>query len=523
MNRRGNRFLTVRQFISHASTLKVKHLDERELEFYERHCLLLPVVRTHTPAAHALALLQERTGCPVSNPEDLEPPDNWLRLRSGYEDGLHTFDQEQGNPLLVRPGCKSFRPWGTDAIAVTTENGRTVQTRRIERYYAAWQVHVVKLLRRRFYYQRAPLVSGLPESHDLRKLYQLPEDAARIRTLRGMATGYDALTLFGVAARIAYQEAFDSVPGDHQLSNSARSELQNLLVRRARRALHMSGVDEPALFNFVSRLAELIASYRADERIALAEDTERDLWDAWEFARFGFNHDWAGFLAAAETHVGEHLAASLRRLDPVEAAAHDAEENLASIFEGLLPSISPSGADHPDTPREIVEFCLEHDLFEVLGALQGYSFTSADQQRDSYPGFLHRRLRPLALAVEQLAGGIVGVTANHHHGTGLRGLIKVIGANSSWLSHFESLIGNRATSDKQGDLDRTALALARSIQTLNGEDKVIATTLVSAVAARNLVSHRHKILSRDTTMTLGGVCADAVVLIWLIARARGIV
>ena len=524
MNRRGKRFLKVQQFTAHASALKVKHLSAKELEFYERHCLLLPVARTHMPAAHAVALMQERSGSPVSNPEDLQPPDEWLRLCSGYEDGMHTFDRERSNPLLVIPDCTTFRPWDDDRVAVTTANGRTVQRRRIERYYAAWQVHVVELLRRRCYYQRAPFLDALPESHDLRKLYRLPEDAEQIRTLRGIAAGYDALTLFGVAAGIAYQEAFDSVPVGQRLSESARSELQNLLAHRAERALRISGIGEPAFFDFVRKLTRLIKSYRADERIALAENAEQDLWDALEFAHFGFNHDWDGFLAAAESHVGEHLADALRQLDPVEAAAHDAHENLVSILDGLRASVSSYGDDHPDTPREIVEFCLKHDLFEVLAALQGYSFTTADQQRDNYPGFLHRRLRPLALAVEQLARGILGTTPNPHHGKSLTKLLQFIGANSPWLTHFNSLFGNRKTSDRQGDLDQTALALAHSIQTLDGEDdKILATTLLSAVAARNLVSHRHTFLSRDATMTLGGVCANSVVFVWLLAKDRGFV
>ena len=525
MNRRGKRFLTVGQFISHASALKVKRLGDRELEFYERHCLLLPVARTHMPAAYAVALPQERLGGAVSKPEDLEPPDKWLRLNRGYEDGMHAFDRERGNSLLVIPDCTTFQPWDTDRVAATRADGRRVRRRRIERYYASWQVHVVELLRRRWYYRRAPFLNALPESHVLRERYRLPEDTEEVRNLRGMAAGYDALTLFGVAAEIADNEAFASVPTGQGLSELTSSELQDLLAHRAQRALHISGVDEPALFGFVGELTRLIHAYRADERISLAEDAEQDLWDTGEFAHFGFGHDGDELLAAAESHIGGHLVATLRRLDPVEAAAHDARENLASILEdGLGASISSDGDDHPDTPQKIVEFCLKHDLFEVLSALQNYSFTTADQQRDNYPGFLHRRLRPLALAVEQLARGILETTREPHHKETLSGLIKIIGANSPWLRHFELLISQGKTSDKQGDLDRKALALARSIRTLDSEDdKAIATTLVSAVAARNLVAHRHKFLSREETMTLGGVCATSVVLVWLQAEAEGLV
>ena len=82
-----------------------------------------------------------------------------------------------------------------------------------------------------------------------------------------MAVGYDALTLFGVARRLARQEAFHSVPDSQSSPESATEELDNLLAQRAQRALRISGVDEPALFDFVDRLTRMIHDYRADERL----------------------------------------------------------------------------------------------------------------------------------------------------------------------------------------------------------------------------------------------------------------
>ena len=44
MNRHGRRFIELRDFKSHATSLNVKRLRDDELEFYEQHCLLLPAV-----------------------------------------------------------------------------------------------------------------------------------------------------------------------------------------------------------------------------------------------------------------------------------------------------------------------------------------------------------------------------------------------------------------------------------------------------------------------------------------------
>ena len=524
MNRRGERFLTVRQFTSHASSVKVKRLTNDELEFYEQQCLLLPVVRTHMPTAHAIALEQKSMGFPVSNPENLEPPEEWLRFDPGYQDGMHTFDRERDNPLLVTPDCTTFQPWSTDRVDVPNTDDHVWMVKTVERYYAAWQVHIVEQLRSSSFYEREPFLRELPEEHWFRKISRLPEKTANLRTLRGMAVGYDALTLFGVARRAALQIAFHSVPVGQSLPQSANEELDNLLTQQAQCALRISGVDEPALFDFVGQLTGMIAGYRADEQFALAEDAEQDLWDTSQFAYYGFDHDWDGFLAAAETHGGKQLAEALRRLDSFEATKLDAQKNLASILQkGHGPGISFND-EHQDTPREIVEFCERNDLFEVLLGLQHYSYSLADQRRDGYPGFLHRRLRPLALAVEQFARGILDTAKQPHHGKGFSELIQVIGEGSTWLQHFNSLFGDGATSDNQGDLHLKTVRLAQSISTSDArDDEAIAETLVCAVATRNLVSHRHKFLSRQEIMTLGGTCAKAVVLVWLLAKDKGLV
>ena len=501
----------------------MKNLCVEELEFYERHCLLLPVARIHVPAPYVVALENRRSSGLLRNLKDL--PDDLLRLYSGCEDGMHPFDREFNNPFLVIPDLTTFRPWDADKVSVTIAHGRTVKRPTVERYYASWQVHVVVLLRRRRYYERAQFLRGLLESRVPGNVCQLPEDAEEFRSLRGMASGYDALTLYGLAAEAAFQEVDASVPGDEVLSESVRNELQDLLAQRAQRALRMSGVDQPAFYGFVSKLTRLMHDYRVDERIALAEETEQDLWDATMFAHHGFGHDWDGFLAAAEREVGRHLAATLRGLDPVEAAAHDAQENLAGILrDGIGGGPISERSDLADTPKEIVDFCLKHELYEVLVGLQGYSYTASEQRRDAYPGFLHRRLRPLALAIEYLARGILDAADESHHGEGLSQLITIIGRDSSWLKQFNTLVSSGETSDKTGNLDQSAWALARSVQRLDtSDDELVARTLVVAVASRNLVAHRHEFLSGEVTLALGGACGNAAVLVWLLAKAEGFV
>ena len=125
MNRHGQRFVNLREFKLHANSLNVGFLDDRELEFYEEHSLLLPAVRLRYPPAYRVATTQQSQLWTVTNPEDLTPPDALRRLQRRHVGGLDPFDAELGdNPLLITPDCSTFEPWAADARAAATATAR---------------------------------------------------------------------------------------------------------------------------------------------------------------------------------------------------------------------------------------------------------------------------------------------------------------------------------------------------------------------------------------------------------------
>ena len=533
MNQHGRRFIDVQSFKRHSSSLNVRFLDNRELQFYEEHCLLLPAVRLHQPPAYLAAVTQRNNLWPVTSPDDLAPPDALRRLQRGHIDGIHPFDAErEQNSLLVTPGCGTFEPWDADdKISLTTPGGHTVRHGTVKRYYAPWQVHVVESLRQaKYYYVHSRFLRHIDPAHDLWNWHRLPDDTERVRSLRGMGKGFEALERYLYADQVALDEARLGADAE-TLSQSAQEQLHATVTNWARGALEASGLEEPAFFRFLGELALLIDDYRRDERMALAEDAEDYLLDAQRLARYAFEYDWDEFLAAADEHGGPWLSAQLRRFDPVEAAAHAARENLRWVLShDPVAAVAGDFGAIDTVPDEIVKFCLDHDLWEILYSLQRFSFTEADLRKDRYPGFFHRGLRPLALSGEQLAHGILDAQAElgheastAHHGESYSGLLGMLGAESSWFTRFKSS-SRRQTSDRRGDLDRKAVGFAEAALTVGAErDDVIANTLAAAVATRNLVSHRHHFLTGRTARMLGGPSADAIVLIWLLARARGLV
>ena len=539
MNQSGNRFIETKTLKSHANSLNLRFLDDAELEFYEQHRLLLPSVRRNLPRDYVVATTQQGLGLPVANQEDLNPPEPLRKLSRAHANGLHPFEAELSrNPLLSTFEHSTFEPWNTDAaVDVAVSEGDTLRESLVERYYAPWHVHVVARLRwNKFYYVHSRFMRHIEPSHQLWQRHRLPEDPERIRSLRGMATGFKVLERFRHSDRIALDEAFDRTPAGKPLSDTAQRCLRATQARWARKALKMSEMDEAGLFAFLGELAALIDEYRSDERLALADDAEQYVRDAIRLAMHAYSLDWREFLAVVQDRAGVGLAATLRRLDPVESAADAAQRKLTRTVEQphLVAIVSRRGGA-AGIADEVVEFCLDHDLLEVLYSLQRSSYTDADRRADRYPGFFNRRLRPLALAGEQVlqailesrAGGELDTseaTTMPHYRRNYSELIKIIGQDSAWLPHFKTLMSNGMTSDKGGDLDKRAVQLAEATRAIGiSPDEVIANTLGAAVAARNLVSHRYRFLETRIVNRLAGPCADAVPLIWFLARDKGFV
>ena len=538
LRRYGHRFIKTREFTSHAHSLNLRFIRDSELEFYEQHCLMFPSMRLSLPRDYVVATTQRGLSLPIADPQHLRPPETVRRLRADHVDGLHPLEAELGrNPLLSACEHSPFRPWSEDeSVEVAMPEGRTLRRSQVERYYEPWQVHVLARLRwNRFYYVHTSFMRHIEPSHPLWQWHRLPENPERIRTLRGMAAGFQAVERFRYSDQAALNEAFEGWPDGEPLSGPAIQDFRVTQARWAKVALDLSEMDDAGLFAFLGELLSLIDEYQIDERQALAEDAEEYLRDALRMAMCAYSVDWRGFLSMVEKRAGAGLSTLLRLIDPVESAADAARRTLTwTIEQPHMAAIAASGADPAEIANQIVEFCLDHDLLEALYSLQRSSFTEADQRADRYPGFMNRRLRPLALAGEQLLRGILesqddrqlvesSANTKSHKGRTYSGLIRILGEGAAWLPCFQTLAGQGRASDNDGNLDQRAEQLANAAAAGGtAPDLVVANTLAAAVATRNLVSHRHRFLPQRVVNAVAGSCVDAVALVWLLASDQGL-
>jgi hypothetical protein len=519
----GRRFLTVDQFISRAADLNIKSLRPNELEFYERNGLLLPTARTMESVTHARAVAQQQNRLAVETPTDLDPPIEWSRLEQSDPSGGHPFDREIGsNPFIHKPTRETFEPWNTRDIEIAFASGQRMKVPTIETYYDYWQVHIVELLRSFKYFEYAPFLRELPPDSSLRQFYEMPTDRTWARELRGMSRGYTAIARFSDVFQRAMENAHSGLKSDEALPDAAAAAVRDQLVAHAKRILQDAGLDEAPFYEFVIKVLDLMEDYERHERAALAADVERDLWLAQTFAYYAFGHDWSAFVSGCERHGGKQRGTTIRRLDPVEAARDEALQNLKYILQAGI-GIASTTNEQEALPREWTDFCVNNELFETLKGVEVYSYSDREVRADRYPWFLYRRLRPLALAVEQLARAILEIANRPEPGEPMSALFTALARGEPWEVEYNRLLGGGYTSDKTRRFEQQVGLIQAMARPGDPEHLTIARTIILSIIARNLASHRNRRVADATVRVLAAACGRALAITWLLSRRAHIV
>ena len=218
-------------------------------------------------------------------------------------------------------------------------------------------------------------------------------------------------------------------------------------------------------------------------------------------------------------HGGDYWAKQLRLLDPLEVAIDHAKRNLGYISRDEKFHLSEG--EQTAFADEFVQFCMANDAFEVLSGVANYSHSAADAEADRFPGFRFRRLRPLAMAVEQFTGAILLKVGDTNARRDLMAKLSSF-VDSGESIAMQPLRSQSYTSDAVVGLEMRVVALmdAASVEAQRDSERV--RTLVAAVAGRNLVSHRSQIVYDPNVLgAIGESCGDALVHIWQLARAKG--
>lgn len=523
MDYHGQRYLTLSQFQSRCGDLKVNMtFPEKEFEFYERHGLMYPVARTVEPETVARARHEADLRNDYETPR--EAPDDWARLeQSGLSLEEHPFDSEFGrNVHLERPAEVAFVPW--DERWIWTEyQGEPLKFDLTATYYAWWQVHQLNLLRSHHVFERAQLLAHLREDSSLREYYDVPKSPEVYATFRGLAGPYDLLSRY-----LSREAAL-------RLKHGGWGQTPNVdAYRRDRDAAAVAavaaGLDGSTVTQFLVDLQNLKAGYENRERYRLARDVERDMVATTEFADIALGLPWEQLLVRVGVECGEFSRREIALLDPMEAVRRDASRSLVAlrtsyekdILNGTSAPFSPSFAD------DFITFCDSNDLFEVITALDNYSYSESDFDGDPFPAFLFRRVRSLGLALEQimkivLDKGPGGLPPKLTLAEAIKELAQR--SNGQWLGDFNK--NRNLTGESKGGVSFQQRVLdIRSLKGPNdGVNERLAQTMLMACLGRNATVHTPRAwrdrTEREALGMLATACGLAIIETWWTGKQQG--
>ena len=308
----GERYAEVSLFIDYCRNLNVK-TDERELEYYEKTDVMLPVARVVYPSEFIVQLdRHEQEGNLNWEGFDEWPAladltDRWRPSLRSYddltdEDLVHCFDRAihaGGNRYLCLPSSGRFRPWDEYAVSFTDVHGNELERNTAKHYYNYWQVHqLYRIQQHPHLYRYAGLVDRLPPGDPVRASLLDRPHRESLRDFEGMKRNFDALsfwiTLYGRERSRVLAGIPEGYSNQHRLS-----ELASMTAKRCQ-------LTEDGLFQFLGWLIWLYQDYEGHERHKLARALRSDILHC------------SGLLELMTYQTRDQIADRLGRADPFD-------------------------------------------------------------------------------------------------------------------------------------------------------------------------------------------------------------
>ncbi|MDE2688478.1 MAG: hypothetical protein OXI16_13420 [Chloroflexota bacterium] len=456
MNRHGERFLTVSDFIDHCRSLNVR-TDERELEHYEKIGVMLPVARKVYPEDYYIYQRQHEYVLdplvPSSEIGKVEYP-KLHRLTErvlhhpfphGYTDLtddelIHCFDREKGNnPYLICPGDSEFKPWDDYKVTVSELRGHEIKESVAEHYYSYWQVHQLYFIQCwPDLYQNAYLLTLIPED-TMPFGYPRAPSNGRLVGFDGMGEHFDALsfwiTVYGRERGRTFASA-DVVGRTRRISESDSAKHQQRMEEQSRMVADSFGLTREGMYEFLRRLIDRYEKYERQERYKMAGDLKMDIFHLERLIEVNTGDA----LAAVLDNVSYYDAQTLRRLDSATRERDLAFRVLVRGAQRCASEIAEIGEDGwsftESEVNEFLDYCGEEGLGIIHTALSGMVALGEEEERQKFRYVeLYSNLKNILTSYEYLLKnlgerGQADVTGN------LGGIIPRVMCGEGWCQSF---------------------------------------------------------------------------------------
>lgn len=507
----GDRYFEVDRFIDYCKKLKIE-TSKNELEYYEKHGLMLPVARTIFPVEYVQLVSHKLTQSvyeellkkwpEIYRLEDrrFEIPDDFINCTG--TDFIEAFDKEfDENPYLFKPTVETFKPWDSYKIIVKNEYGQDIQDSIAIPFYAYWQVHQLYCIRSRtkLHLYRS-LIKHLDDER-IKSWLTLPlENPTPFKEFLGKSKGYDALSFFRRLNNLERERTFTSIPekdGIKTLTEEQFKQYKDRLQAHAQFVANRYSIDEDRLYKFLIELLELKSDYERVEKVRLAYEIEKDVWMQANFIMHFTGNDWKQIGEKLGKRTDNFVKRDFLHLDSTtkiyDVASDVLLDSIRELNQELATITASSNHIHETSAQEILEFCDKNDL-DILP-------TTLDEMRiqisvdDVPPGeemrkyrktTRHTNLKNLATSFEYFLKAITKNKLPTVKSTELTPLVQEIMDKGPLLTEFNKMIGQGY---HQWRNSQTFFVNLSNLKQLTTIEEFQARNFIISIAARNFSSH----------------------------------
>lgn len=536
-----SRYMKLDDFLQYCRGLNVRTTKD-ELRFYEKAGYALPRVRVAAPEeafrASKTWSLNGHQGAPPQMPAD---------FLAVFESGSVMFEHAKitdaelvesldraiagPSPYVAQPSVDQPFDESAYLASIPASGGaHTIVESRETSYYSPWQVHQLAWL------QAHPLLFSYRHlldsaDEDVQKLHRafLPTRDA-VRDYRDRANVFDATWYFKTMADREQDRTFalsQDVDGVITLDEQERLAYVARLNAHAKHVVEEFGLTEGQLLRHLDGLLGEHYAYVEGERLKLAESIVEEIVEVCEWMSLAGYGSWDDIGDKMVTNFSPSTKSRLRAIDPWTRNYDEAIQTLTwyeSSLNNILSSISAQA--YPVSAGEIMKYCVNNELDEVVETIARLSWTSQEQRNELY--FDHyRRLRNVGVAFEHFLKRVCaplpsppGVTRT------LTPWIEALSDGTGWESHFKSGLVSKLVSP-----GASASALIASVTALRSDPGMTATRdglvamhfLLTALGRNASVHVKPEIrISRGSEFgSLGEAIAFSFLHVWHIGKARG--
>ena len=508
MNRHGQRFILVQDFISYCRDINVE-TDKRELEYYEKIGAMLPFARIVYPEKYVVQrtqiMFEGVRGCnELSEWPELERliEPNWFFPESfrdlPNEELVHCFDREVGcNSFLSRPDAASFKPWDKYRVLVPNNKGQDFDQSTVEHYYSYWQVHQLYFIQQYpDLYKNKSLIDQLPPDDPHRKFRPFSPNMEYLVEFKDTQQYFNALSFWTTIYERECKRTFANVDATNGVRRLNEVQLDN--YRRTLRELANTVIDRfklthQNLYEFLSQLIELHENYRRDERYKLSDELKKDVFCWGDIIQLYTGDNREKMSEELSKRCAHWSVRTFRHLDIVTKERDYALDMTNRVSTGCISKLHKRyGTKWTFTEEDgngLMDYCEQKGLGLVPTALSGMVSIGNEEYRDKFRRVqMYTNLKNFLTSYEYLLKSL-GVRVHPNiEGKTLAPVIKDIMCRENWFGLYDAKRGLSHADNVEKFLNNLDTLLNDS-QLKASVDGYWAQVFLIACLARNCTVH----------------------------------